>query len=294
MKRARLTELLLLAALLLCLMPHAAKAASLGGSGLKNRVEIGSGTYYDPAAGNYIYLMGNAEVGMNVPSGIITNDPVCVYLPSGMTCKIYRDGTLLSGSDPSCIRDAGAYVIVFGEKLGSVDFTIIGAASGNLVRYSLPGGFRIISQKLDGQEIASSGYFADFNKEGSYELRYGCETIQRYYTLQVLVDRTAPTLSFTNLENGHADGPVEIRGRREGDTVTIVRSGKEMPYTDKLTAGGNYTVTVTDAAGNSNTYRFSISVYYSVNVVTFILILAAIAVGLVVYIVIARKRLRIR
>ena len=70
--------------------------------------------------------------------------------------------------------------------------------------------------------------------------------------------------------------------------------GKSYSYRDELTESGSYEITVSDAAGNESTYTFTIEVYLDNSAFAVIFIILALIIGVVVYMVLERKRLRVR
>ncbi len=76
--------------------------------------------------------------------------------------------------------------------------------------------------------------------------------------------------------------------------MTLTQDGKEIDFRSRVTSAGNYTVTVKDAAGNSNAYSFTIGLYFTLNHFTVFIILAAVLLALAAYMWVSRRRLRIR
>lgn len=261
---------------------------------MERMIPIEENAYYDKDKGRFLYTVGGMEIGMSVPDGMITNKAVAITVPAGIEPSIYRDGKLLSKPELSSIADPGAYVVYFGDNVGGIEFTIVSEQNSYLMQYTMPTSFSVDSVIYNDQPIAASKTYVDFSNEGDYRISYHSDLVGLSYELSLRIDHTTPTLEFTNLTNGYAAGPVEILGVSENETVTVMRDGVEVAYQQVLTVPGKYTVTVSDQAGNSNTYHFTISVYVNLNGW---MILAAVLVLIVLiglYMWISRKRLKIR
>ena len=69
--------------------------------------------------------------------------------------------------------------------------------------------------------------------------------------------------------------------------------GGQLKAKEKLTRSGKYTVTITDPAGNSSVYNFIIMVYFNGGSIIFLILIVVVIVGIIAYVLISRKRLRV-
>ena len=255
--------------------------------------------YYDLERRMYGFPMDRGVVYSNVADGMITRENVTLSIPDGMGTVILQDGAAIEYTGQE-LRNNGNYVVQIqenGQTATVLTFTITGARNGRILNYSMPDGFRIVSASKDGEIIGYSRKFVDMSVEGSYTVSYECPLTQMSYTLYLTVDTTPPVLTLEGVgEDGKARGPVTISGKGEYDTLNITKDGEPysmiMSYT--LTQSGRYVVTVSDEAGNVNTYQFTIMIYLDRNGWIFTAIFVLLIIGIVVYVHYHRTHLKVR
>lgn len=265
-------------------------------------VRLSDGSYYDRESHTFHYtvLGQEEEVISSVAGGMITTDAVSLTIPENLGVKLYRDGAVVSEADFSAIQTPGEYsLVVVGTDSETLllTFTIVSAKTGKLTTYMLPDGFMLQSVSIDGTMQATNYTGSiDFSKEGSYEVSYRCLATGISYTLRVIIDHTPPEISFEGVTNGVARGPVQLNGVEETDTVTVLFNDTEVKYpnTGLFRSVGKYRVTVTDDAGNATTENFKIQLYLNIQGVFFVLLAIGLIIGVVVYMYVSRKKLRVR
>lgn len=132
------------------------------------------------------------------------------------------------------------------------------------------------------------------NAEGLYEISYVCDATDVLYTFTTIVDRTAPVLALSEVdEEGRSGKPVDISDREPDSVIQLTIDGKEAEASDLLTKRGEYVLTIFDRAGNYNTYQFSIGMYFNSGSIAFVMVLLALACGIVVYVLVSAKRLKV-
>lgn len=259
------------------------------------RASVGSGAYYNSEMRSFIYTVNGLEVSMNVPSGIVTTSAVSITLPKNLKASLYRNGLAVEKPDFTQIDMVGKYVVLFeGESAVTLEFTIVGSVTGIIGGYTVPEGFYITSASFNGEELNSVYNYVDMGKEGDYEIRYRSADVDVSYTLAVTIDHTAPELKLEAVVNGVAAGPVDISDLEEGCKVTITHNGQKMNYQQELTKSGKYEIDLEDKAGNTNSYKFKIRVYFNFNSIIFFIIVVLVIAALGAYIVISRRKLRTR
>ena len=260
-------------------------------------VSIGNSAYYDTERKLFMYDTEIGTVECSVCDGMIVTDDVTVSSSNNSALIIYKDGERLSQSDTGLFEESGYYVVQYSDNDGVtqsiLSFTIIPKLTGMIDEYDLPASFRATKITFNDTEITLTSDI-DLKKEGEYHIVYELRQTQATYTLDVTIDHTAPTLLLEAVNNGVAKGPVDISDLESGATIEILLDGKNYSYRDELTESGNYVITVSDAAGNENTYSFTIEVYLDNSAFAVIFIIVALIVGIVVYMVLERKRLRVR
>lgn len=263
----------------------------------KNRVTIANGITYDKSQKLYFYTVGNNEIGLNYPDGVVTTKKISVVIPNGMSAQLFVNGSEIVNPNFAEIKDPGSYVVMFRDQNETtLRFTIVNDVTGAINEYRMPTGFVINEVSLNGEKINTDGYRQELTEEGKYEIRYQCRETKVSYTLNVEIDHTPPTLELKAVnEEGVASGPVSLADLKKDTKLTVLLNGETTTYMDKeLTKSGTYDLTLEDEAGNVTTYHFVIRFYFSFNSVALILIITLLIAALVIYIIRSRKNLRIR
>ena len=265
------------------------------------RVQLGDNMYYDRELGMFAYPISgteNAEIDATVADGMVTTDPVSVTIPEGTSCTLYRNGDALSAIDFTNITEAGKYVLSLPSENGQLDkilsFTVVGEQTCLLSEYSMPDGFKITGATCDEEEVEWNENYVSLDKEGFYCITYECPKTGFYYELATTVDRTAPALKLENVKNGKAKGPVDISDVEDGAAVRIALDGKEINDSKVLNQSGNYKILLSDPAGNTTTYNFTILVYFDTNSMAVAGVMVLLVIALIVYLMLVRKHLKVR
>ena len=255
-------------------------------------IRINSKCSYDSSTDQYIFSLDDVEVKSSVADGMITNNIVSIETDSLADILLYKDGEIAEITDLSKINEIGNYVLLYGGKK-VLEFKIVGEYS-NLEFFYIPEGFYVKEVLIDGEPAEYEFDVVSMTVEGLYDVTYVCEATNRVYSFQTCVDRTAPILTLEELDKkGRAQGPVDLSDREVGSYVKVILEGKEIEEQDVLKQSGKYTVTIYDLAGNSTTYNFTIMLYFNMSSTAFILLILAVVIGVVVYIVVSAKMLRV-
>ena len=255
-------------------------------------IRIHSKCSYDSSTDQYIFSLDDVEVKSSVADGMITNNIVSIETNSLTDISLYKDGEIVETTDLSKINEIGNYVLLYGGKK-VLEFKIVGEYS-NLEFFYIPEGFYVKEVLLDGEPAEYEFDVVSMTVEGLYDVTYVCEATNRIYSFQTCVDRTSPVLSLEELDKkGRAKGPVDLSDRETGTYVKVILDGTEIEGQELLTESGKYTVTIYDMAGNSTNYNFTIMLYFNMSSAVFILLLLAVVIGVVVYIVVSAKMLRV-
>ena len=277
-----------------------ADGASAAQSGSTEQVSLGGGMYYDRATGEYVYPLttGYGAVRANVADGMVTTEAVSLKMEDNVSVALYRNGTLLETAALSGLTQPGQYSVNTSgsgsQNVRLMSFTIVGAQTGLINGYAMPSGFVVDEATRNGERAEYTASYVSMTEEGEYRIAYHSPTAGSY-TLTVTVDHTAPVLALEAVKNGVARGPVSLADAEEGATLNIQLNGQPYkPAGDKLTRSGSYQIQITDAAGNTTGYQFAIAVYFDGNSLVFIAVLLAVAAALGIYLVRARRHLRVR
>lgn len=270
-----------------------------GSSEVADKVWITDNMFYDTKNKAYGYYVGNEIVYSNVADGMVVKDKVSVKIPETIKAKLYWEGYEMDFPGGNVSR-LGSYTVEVSYNATSIQlfsFMIVGSDTNQMLSYTMPDGFRLTKVKRDGEEIDYTRKFVDMSKEGHYVISYECSKTGVPYTLDVTVDTTPPTVVIEGVDDdGKARGPVAITQKVDKDTMVITKNGEEYKTMlgSVLTQNGRYVVTITDPAGNSTEYRFTILIYLDKNAWIFsgvFLLVVIVVIGLFVYF---RKHLRVR
>ena len=135
------------------------------------------------------------------------------------------------------------------------------------------------------------------DNEGDYLIKIKSKKLKKAYVVTFRVDTTPPRISFSGIdENGVAKkGAVGIEAYDKKDDITVKKDGQPCEFSPAgFSETGAYEVTATDVAGNTTKYEFTIMAYYGNRVRSFLLILLAIVLGIAVYLILERRRFRVR
>ena len=271
-------------------------------SSTATRVRISDTTYYDRAAGAFVYPTGFAayEVRANVADGMIVAEPVNITADEGLEVTVTRNGTVLESADASHITDVGSYTVSvtgLNSTANLFGFTIVGATTNLTSGYVMPEGFYILDATLDGEETYFERNYIGMDDEGLYEIEYVCPDTTLHYTLSTTVDHTPPQLTlFGKIDkNGRYHSAVQVDGLQAGDSVAMTRDGSAVsfPRDGRLTESGMYQIQAFDAAGNAVTAQFTILAYFDLSSLLFFALVCVTLAGVLVNILIKRKKLKV-
>lgn len=247
----------------------------------------------------FLFSVNGGTFGCSVADKMVTNSPVSIEREGEFNVAIYRNGTKLNGI-PSTVSDAGNYTVITWDDNSEsqlMTFQIVGSVTGTMDQYVLPEGFVASTVLVDGIEAPRSFGVIDMTEEGYYEIRYSCNATKITYDLAVSIDHIPPQITLQGLDkDNRARGPVTVQGLQKGDTVSATLDDEKVSMKDgnKFTESGQYTILVTDNAGNVTRKDFQILLYLNVKSVVFLIIFVVLVAGVFVALYITRKNLRVR
>jgi hypothetical protein len=263
-------------------------------------LHISGSTYYDSVEKTFLYYANKTvsqAVRSNVADGMITEQAVTVQADAGVALEMYLNGARLDSISAGSFQTPGEYVVMYvggtvPERLFS--FTIVPKLSNSVNSYTLPKGFEILEATLNDEAVSFDKSYIRLTEEGQYNIKYRCIKTNVSYQLLITTDFTGPVLSLEGVQDGQARGPVDISEAKKAAYVSIYHDGEKISSKDVLTESGEYYIELADEAGNKTTYSFTILVYFDGSSWLFILLLIGSCVGLTIYLVRARKHLRVR
>ncbi len=272
-----------------------------GNEGGYSRVIVNNATQYDRDKKMFAYE--KAEVSPSsfyatVADGMFVTEPVEIQVPNGVVPTLYLDGNEVQEPNYKRIEEPGAYVLqatgTSSQSKQILTFSILKKTSGKLETFTVPEGFSITDARLDGALANHTTSSVDMTEEGGYAVHYRCNATDTLYELEVEVDHTPPTLKLEAVKNNVAKGPVDISDMEPGVTASIKLGNRTINAKDTLSQSGMYHIVLTDPAGNKTTYSFRILMYFNMSSIGFIVLLLAAIVGLIIYLVVSRNKLRVR
>lgn len=296
-------------------------ATPAGGAQASGRVQITDKMYYDWDAHDFVYPLPDAlgDVHASVADGMVTTEPVRLTVPADSGVTIYRDGEEYTG-DLGTINERGEYVVLAGPEIGTarlLSFTILGRSTNGLEYFNAPEGFYIRDvryeadgefhrgengEEEEGEAYPFERYSAALSEEGAYRINCFCTATSVGYTLDTVIDRTPPRLSFDGRinEEGNAHSELVFDGMEPGDYISLTHNGEtvnNLELNPERTGGtiydsGSYVMQVFDAAGNMTQYEFTILTYFNTQSWVFVVLVMLVLVGTAAYIVIQRRKLK--
>lgn len=290
-------RLIRILSMLLCL--HAMISSAFA-AGVNTLTWVEDGVWYEKSTQMFVYrtdVNGSELVRASVCDGMVTTKMVSINADVSAKLMVYHDGALLSSDSYRQIKDAGEYVVMYedsGVEKRILAFTIIPTVTNAVISYTVPDGFKILQVTLNNQQISFDSNRIDFTEEGDYRVLYHCIRTGMNYSLNFTTDFTGPRLKLANVSDGTAQGPVDISDAKDAYSVQILKDGKEIPFIETLTANGEYLIRLSDDSGNVTTYQFTILIYFSaIGYLALALLVLALA-GAIAYVIIARKKLKVR
>lgn len=255
--------------------------------------------YYSPAKGRYVYVVpdvDNAEISCTVADKMIVNGPVSVEFNPIYPVVLYKDGSEID-ADWNNITEPGSYIVKIKDgvmKSNIFSFTIIGQYT-NIDNYVLQDDCELVICTLNAEEQFNNTREIEFNEEGIYYVEYKNTKSKVSHFFMTEVDHTAPTLKLEGVVNGRAKGAVSLADAEADAELFITLNGQYyVPNGNLLGEVGDYYVRITDPAGNSNEYLFEIIVSLDMYTILFLIVMIGIIAGLLTYLMIGRKKMKVR
>ncbi|MBR1471860.1 MAG: hypothetical protein IJ600_09505 [Lachnospiraceae bacterium] len=228
--------------------------------------------FYDAEASRYRYILPDGQwIECNIPQGAFTRGQVNFNTSNAISgLAHYRDGVSGVGRGP--FLESGSYVVTFWDlnvggdanKAYRLDFcfTIYSDIVMNLSHIEAPAGMETAEVQLDGRPLLLSDTdrrFLQCREDGEYQIAF--EGGGARYEMRFVRDTTPPAVRFTpEYSYGKQyDRTVYFTPTDPQAQLEVLRNQTEVSFPKgEIIANGEYTLTVSDAVGNSREYRFSI------------------------------------
>jgi hypothetical protein len=265
-------------------------------------VNLPDGGSYNRTDHSFVYTVSGQSLSLHssIANNIITTEPVSLKADDGLDVVLYKNAKPQNDVDLSEVTLPGTYTVVAKGKETDhqiLTFTIVTPVTGAIDRYKLPYGFVVTGVVYNDKAVQNPDPgTVDLTQEGTYHISYSCLATQVSYELQLEVDHTKPQFKLEGVKKGLARGPVSIINVAEDETVSVTSGDNEVKIGNDLVIRnvGRYKVTVTDKAGNTKSESFTIRMYLNYQGIIFFLLSFGIIAATVAYMVVSRKKLRIR
>ena len=275
------------------------------------RVALTATCSYDWNSHDYVYTMEGTlnEVHCTAADGQILSQAVTVSTGSDTSVVVYRNGQEYTDSLTG-ITAPGEYVVQVrngSDRTRIFSFTLVGKSTNGLQPFTVPDSFFIREATCDGADVPYDRYNVYTDTEGTYRIVYECVPTGIGYTVETTIDRTAPVPVFSGKidDQNRVRSALTFSGLAEGDTVYVSGDAGGSPtqltlrddgsgnFSGTLTESGNYYMQIYDAAGNMSEYRFRIMTYFNANSIVVLVVLGVVLAGVIGYIIMRRRNLKI-
>lgn len=240
----------------------------------------------------------------NIKDGDRTNDDVSFSSDEKATIIVTKDGNAYSYDFGESIKEEGEYVVRIYDSCGNeetVRFVIDKSvdASATVENGSMTNSDVTVSSDEDVSVAAKrDGTAFDYElgdkltEDGYYEITL-MDSLGNEKTISFTIDKTAPEITISGNENGGKDDArVTLSDMTEEGEIHVYKDGQEIEYRlgDELFEYGKYEVVVKDKLGNSRTYSFELCFKANGAVIALIGVGIAIIAGMVVLVMVKKKR----
>lgn len=204
-----------------------------------------------------------------------------------------KDGETAKYTLGDAITVPGKYTLALTDKLGNkteISFEIVQPLVKEFI-YNFDNTPDFEKALVNGEEKRLNYGTLELFEDGTYEV--GAVVNGKIYNFIVTVDGTAPTLTLSGVENGGATkDAVVLSDMSETADIKVYKNDVEISYNlgDELTEEGVYKVVLTDDCGNVTEYTFEILHSMNGGAITLIIIGVLLVVGVIVLVVIMRKK----
>ena len=278
--------------------------STAGDTSSQQTVFLADGVSYDRTAHMFSYSTPDKSgyIRSSIADGMITTGNASVEIPDGLSVVLYREGEAQPEMDTSNIVDPGGYALVLTNtdaQYQILSFQIVPEKTGEITSFEMPSGFSLQSLEIDGELCDTAGKSSvNMQTDGKYGVTYRCDATGIDYNLSLTVDHTPPEVNLEGVTDGVAKGPVTVTGIEKSDQVTVTRDNTKLTepllLSNVLKTPGNYRLVVTDDAGNMVVKDFTIRFYLNSQGLIFTLITLAAFAGIIIYMYVSKKRLKVR
>ncbi len=263
---------------------------------------------YDSSTGYYknTLLTGDSFYS-NIPNGMITNRSVLFNTTDKIRYELYKNGESIEYKAGDYIKEDGAYVLIpvidnieyegyYRTTRPMVRFRILNGPTSEMATMSAPFGMSVNAVRFNGENVTDAALISpnviSMPEDGNWEVDLfdGGGSV----TTKITRDTKAPVVTVVSQPN-----LAEITyGDQDEVSEVILTRGEEVVsegvLISKVTNAGRYVLKVTDRAGNTSVKEFSVQYRINAYAVLAIIMVIAIALGVIILLRRAQTKVRVR
>lgn len=234
-----------------------------------------------------VFVDKTADYEINTVDGFVSNDDVVIKANEELTISLSKDGETFAYEFGASLTEEGNYIAHISDSYGNtaeVSFRVLKTTVLNDFAHDFTG-VNIVSSTCNGEACE-----LNFAADGKYEIT--ATDGEKEYTFAVTLDRVAPEIVLNGAENGgETKSEVVVESISEEADITVYFNGEKIEYRVGASVSelGEYRIVVTDAAGNTREYTFTIVYRLNGGAVALIVIFVILIVGIILGIVFGKR-----
>lgn len=234
-----------------------------------------------------VFVDKTADYEINTVDGFVSNDDIVIKANEELTISLSKDGETFAYEFGASLTEEGNYIAHISDSYGNtaeVSFRVLKTTVLNDFAHDFTG-VNIVSSTCNGEACE-----LNFAADGKYEIT--ATDGEKEYTFAVTLDRVAPEIVLNGAENGgETKSEVVVESISEETDITVYFNGEKIEYRVGASVSelGEYRVVVTDAAGNTREYTFTIVYGLNGGAVALIVIFVLLIVGIILGIVFGKR-----
>lgn len=219
---------------------------------------------------------GKEYFSADVPNGAyVTGDVHVAKVRGDFSFYYYYNGEVDFSKSDAVYSEPGTYdfIVYVNLKDGGMGelhygFTIMDEFVNDVEEIDTPKGFELKKVTRDGFELSNSGDSVMTDEDGYYSFTYVCKEHRGLsYNLAFTKDTVPPELNFSvDINAKRIKTPLTYSLKESDSVVRVQKDGNELNIgpDETIYTGGYFIFTVTDKAGNTNSYHFFAKTTYKV------------------------------
>ncbi len=231
----------------------------------------------------------------NIGNGLIASESVVIDSGEKLTVTVTKDNQVIDYMFGQSLDEEGSYKVFMKDAYGnekSLEFSVVKGVKRTL-DYTLGESVTVLTIDRNGESVLPDGNRLNFTESGLYTVT--AEVDGNTYSFVLELDSTAPTLELIGVKDGGVSGKsVTLDNLSEQASVEVYKDGELIEYElgSELKEYGEYRVVVTDEAGNTSEYNFTLKYKMDGGIIALIVICVLAAAGGGVFLFIKKRRRR--